>query len=441
MPPAVEGPPAAHSDIVLERLSRLHPKLIDLGLDRVRDLLGRLGNPERQVPSVVHIAGTNGKGSTIAYLRAMLEAEGRRVQSYTSPHLVRFHERIRLGKAPIDEATLLALLEHCELANQGEPITYFEITTVAAFCAFAAQGADVLLLETGLGGRLDATNVVERPLATVITPISLDHMQFLGDELAQIAFEKAGILKPDVPAVVGPQPPAALEVIERRAASLAAPLHRHGREWSCRQVDDVLHFEDEDGDLTLPLPRLQGACQIENAGLAVAVARRLGRLAPAPEALAQGLEGADWPGRMQRLRDGPLILRLTDTSDGPWELWLDGGHNEAAGEMLARTLEGWRDRPVHLVYGMLSSKAAERFLSHLAPLAASLTAVTIPGEPAALSAEDAAARARQCGVEAVPASSVEAALERITAQGPPGRVLICGSLYLAGHVLRRNGWG
>ena len=438
MSPAGNGPTAAGSDIVLERLSRLHPKLIDLGLDRVHDLLGRLGNPERRLAPVVHVAGTNGKGSTIAYLRAMLEADGRRVQSYTSPHLVRFHERIRLGDAPIDEETLLVLLEHCELANQGRPITYFEITTVAAFCAFAGQDADVLLLETGLGGRLDATNVVERPLATVITPISRDHMQFLGEELPEIAFEKAGILKPGVPAIVGPQPSDAMAVLERRAADLATPLYRHGREWSCRQVDDVLRFEDEAGAQTLPMPCLRGACQVENAGVAVATARRLGALAPSESALATGLQRAVWPGRMQQLTEGALVRCLAGDGDGPWELWLDGGHNEAAAGMLARTLADWRDRPIHLVYGMMNSKVAERFLAPLAPLAASLTAVTIPGEAGALSAEDAAARAGRCGFEATAAPSIEAALERIAARETPGRVLICGSLYLAGQVLRQN---
>lgn len=439
MPPAAEDPQPADSDIVLQRLSRLHPKLIDLGLDRVRDLLGRLGNPERRLAPVVHIAGTNGKGSTIAYLRAMLEADGRRVQSYTSPHLVRFHERIRLGRGLIDEATLLALLEQCEAANRGEHITYFEITTVAAFSAFAGDAADIVLLETGLGGRLDATNVIEQPLASVITPISIDHTQFLGDQLAQIAFEKAGILKAGVQAIVGPQPPEAMEVIETRAASLSVPLYRYGREWSCRQVDGALRFEDEDGALTLPLPCLQGACQVENAGLACAVARKLGRLAPSSGALAEGLRTANWPGRMQRLQQGTLVRRLSYENDVAWELWLDGGHNEAAARMLAQTLADWRDRPIHLIYAMMNTKAAGRFLALLAPLTASLTAVTIPGEANALSAEDAAACARRCGMKAATASSLDDALERIVAQEAPGRVLICGSLYLAGHVLRRNG--
>jgi dihydrofolate synthase/folylpolyglutamate synthase len=439
LPAAVPAPKKTDSDIVLQRLSRLHPKLIDLGLDRVRDLLGRLGNPERRLAPVVHIAGTNGKGSTIAYLRAMLEADGRRVQSYTSPHLVRFHERIRLGRGLIDEATLLALLERCEAANRGEHITYFEITTAAAFSAFAGDAADIVLLETGLGGRLDATNVIEQPLASVITPISIDHTQFLGDQLAQIAFEKAGILKAGVQAIVGPQPPEAMEAIETRAASLSAPLYRYGREWSCRQVDGALRFEDEDGTLTLPLPCLQGACQVENAGLASAVARRLGALAPSSGSLAEGLRTADWPGRMQRLQQGPLVRRLSYENDVAWELWLDGGHNEAAARMLAQTLADWRDRPIHLIYAMMNTKAAERFLAPLAPLTTSLTAVTIPGEENALGAEDAAASARRCGMKAATASSLDDALKRIVAQEAPGRVLICGSLYLAGHVLRRNG--
>jgi dihydrofolate synthase/folylpolyglutamate synthase len=427
------------SDAVLDRLNRLHPKIIDLGLDRVEDILRRLGDPHRSVAPVVHFAGTNGKGSTIAFLRAMLEAQGRRVQTYTSPHLVRFHERVRLTYGPIAEDTLVALLEYCESVNESRPITYFEITTVAAFCAFAADKADVLLLETGLGGRLDATNVLKRPLATVITPISLDHVQFLGNSIGEIAFEKAGILKYGVPAIVGPQPPRALEVVEKRARELSAPLFRFGHEWRFGSDGDGVIYEDDRGELRLPPPALIGPHQVENAGLAVAAARHLGHLSPSSDALARGLASADWPARLQRLRRGVLVEHLCSTSEEGWELWLDGGHNESAGQRLAEVLADWDDRPTHLVYGMMNTKSARGYLLPLAPRAASLTAITIPGETNALSAADAAAEAEIVGLRATPADSLVSAIGRIVREEAPGRILICGSLYLAGHALTLNG--
>ena len=431
-------PASSKSDRVLDRLNRLHPKIIDLGLDRVVDLLRRLGDPQERVAPTVHVAGTNGKGSTIAFLRAMLDAGGQRVQCYTSPHLVRFHERIRLTSGLIDEETLVALLEYCENVSEGRPITYFEITTVAAFCAFAAENADLLLLETGLGGRLDATNVLTRPLASVITPISLDHTQFLGESLGEIAFEKAGILKSGVPAIVGPQPPEALVVIERRAGQLGAPLLRYGREWRCEETGDELVYEDATGCLRLPRPALIGAHQAENAALAVAVARHAPSLCLSRDAMARGLAEAQWPARLQRLRRGPLVTCLEATGEENWQLWLDGGHNPAAGERLADVLVAWHDRPVHLIYGMMNSKLARDYLRPLAGRVSSLHAVTIPGEANALSADAAAAAAADAGMQAVPADSVASALARILAEEAPGRILICGSLYLAGRVLAEN---
>jgi dihydrofolate synthase/folylpolyglutamate synthase len=424
----------ARSDAVLDRLTRLHPKLIDLSLGRIECLLARLDHPEDRLAPVVHMAGTNGKGSALAFLRAMLEAAGARVQVYTSPHLVRFGERIRLTGGPIAEPDLVALLETCEAANGAAPITFFEITTAAAFLAFAREPADVLLLETGLGGRLDATNVIARPLLTAISPISVDHVQFLGETIEEIAFEKAGILKPGVPAAIAPQAPQALAVIERRAAELGAPLHRHGREWRVGGEDDGLFFETGGERWRYPAPALPGAHQIENAGLALACAALLDGFGLDSAACAAGLARAEWPGRLQRLTRGPLFGLLPEG----WELWLDGGHNAAAGAALARDLADWEARPLHLIYGMLNTKGAQGFLRPLAPRAETLRAVEIPGEPASLSAEEAAREATQAGFRAQASESVAAALRTIAKDRTPGRILICGSLYLAGQVLAEN---
>jgi dihydrofolate synthase/folylpolyglutamate synthase len=423
------------SDAVLDRLTRLHPKIIDLSLGRVTRLLERLDHPEARLPPVVHVAGTNGKGSVIAFLRAMLEAGGAHVQAYTSPHLVRFHERIRLSHGLIDEAELLAHLETCEAANGESPITFFEITTAAAFLACAEDPADVLLLETGLGGRLDATNVIPRPRLCVITPVSIDHVQYLGETLEGIAFEKAGILKADVTAVIGPQPEAALTAIEKQAEAVGAPLFCAGRDWRAWDEDGRLHFEAGGAQQDYPAPALPGAYQMENAGIALACAAQLDGFALDETAQSTGLLRADWPGRLQLLTRGPLAERLPEG----WELWLDGGHNGAAGRALAQTVAGWDERPLHLIYGMLNTKAAADFLTPLAPYTAKLYAVAIPGEAASLSAGDAAAHATNAGLDARASESVEAALGDIVAAGTPGRILICGSLYLAGQVLAESG--
>ena len=422
------------SDAVLDRLSRLHPKIIDLSLARIEDLLARLGHPEARLPPVIHVAGTNGKGSVIAYLHAMFEAAGSRVQAYTSPHLVRFHERIRLYQGPIDEAALLTLLEHCEMVNGNEPITYFEITTVAAFLAFADEPADVLLLETGLGGRLDATNVLARPRLCVITPVSIDHEQYLGNDLASIAAEKAGILKTGVPAVIGRQPPAALAAIEQRAAEIGAPLFIHGRDWHAGAVDGGMRFWGSGTDRALPAPALHGAHQIDNAGIALACAEVLDELALDPPAQCAGLTRVRWPGRLQRLREGPLPALLPAGS----ELWLDGGHNAAAGAALGRVAANWSNRPLHLICGMLNTKAVENFLRPLVPYVAALHAVTVPGEPAALSADALATHARAAGMAAQPCAGVREAVEDLARAAAPVRILICGSLYLTGRVLAKN---
>ncbi len=417
------------SDVLLSRMMTLHPKVIDLSLGRMHRLLGALGRPEQCIPPVVHIAGTNGKGSTQAMMRAGLEAAGLTVHAYTSPHLARFHERITVASEVIGEQALADILERCEAANKGTPITYFEITTAAAFVAFAETNADFTLLEVGLGGRLDATNVVT-PKISVITPISYDHQQFLGDTLTQIAGEKAGILKPGVPAVIAPQVDEVMDVIEAVAERKGVPLFVGNRDWQIWEEHGRVAYQDEHGLMDLPLPRLTGAHQVINAGTALAVLRQLGQ--GEPEA---ALTQANWPARLQRLHNGPLVARA-----GTAELWLDGGHNPAAGEALAEAVTRLPARPLHMVCGMLSTKDIAGYLRPMAAVAESLQAVSIPGETATLAAPDTAAAARGAGFTSVAeAPGLEAAIDAITAEHPNARILICGSLYLAGNVLRENG--
>ncbi|WP_090062912.1 bifunctional folylpolyglutamate synthase/dihydrofolate synthase [Celeribacter neptunius] len=409
----------------------LHPKIIDLVLDRVWRLLDALDHPERSLPPVIHIAGTNGKGSTQAMIRAGLEAAGKKVHAYTSPHLARFHERIRLAGELISEDALMQVLEECERANGGEPITYFEITTVAGLLAMARTKADYTLLEVGLGGRLDATNVIETPELTIITPISIDHTQFLGETLTEIAREKAGIIKRGVPCIVGPQPDEALDVIEATAARLGAPLLRYGQEWHVWEENGRLIYQDERGLRDLPLPRLIGHHQILNAGAAIAALRHLGYDDVSFEA---ALTDAYWPARMQRLKTGPLIEAAPEA-----ELWLDGGHNPAAGEALAEALDRLPQRPTYMVCGMLGTKDVGGYLRPLARHCQELIAVSIPDSQATLSAEETAEFARAEGFNAIEADSVLTAVRSIVANAPEARILICGSLYLAGHVLQLNG--
>jgi dihydrofolate synthase / folylpolyglutamate synthase len=419
------------SDVILERMMSLHPKIIDLTLDRMWRLLDRLGNPQRTLPPVIHLAGTNGKGSTTAMIRAGIEAAGDSAHVYTSPHLARFHERIRLSGTLISEDALTALLDDCLAANGDEPITFFEITTVAALVAFSRTPADWTLLEVGLGGRLDATNVVDCPRLTVITPVSYDHQQYLGETLAEIAAEKAGIIKRGVPCVVGPQAPEAMAVIEAKAAGLGAPLAAHRQQWHAWEERGRMVFQDENGLLDLPLPNLLGAHQIDNAGASMAALRLLGFGAEACEA---ALTRAEWPTRMQRLLRGPLV-----DAAGTAELWLDGGHNPAAGEAIAETLTRLPRRRTHLIVGMLNTKDVRGFLAPLAAVADSLHAITIPNERNTLTAEETLAAALDTGHRAVAAESVLASVREIAAEDPAARILICGSLYLAGKVLRENG--
>lgn len=424
------APRPRRTDVVLDRLTALHPKLIDLGLERTERLLGALGHPEQHLPPVVHVAGTNGKGSTIAFMRAIAEAAGLSVHTYTSPHLVRFHERIVLNGAPIDEAALLSVLEECETANAGAPITFFEITTAAAFLAYSRSPADLLLLETGLGGRFDSTNVLADPAVTVITPVSIDHTQFLGETVEQIAFEKAGILKPGVPCVVAPQIPAALRVIEQRAAEIGAPLTIGWIDWSvAAEGDSEIIYRDTDGEIVLPSPSLGGAHQVGNAGAAIAAIRCWNASHFGIEDFAAGLSGAYWPGRLQRLGNGALSALLPEG----WELWLDGGHNPAAGTALAETASGWRDGPVVLICAMQENKDTAGFLAPLAAVTTRLVAIGLPGTTPGHPPDELAQIADDLGIQSATATTLEDALR--TVSGPAGRVLICGSLYLAGDVL------
>jgi len=424
---------APTSDAILARMMALHPKIIDLTLDRVWRLLDALGNPQNDLPPVIHIAGTNGKGSTQAMIRAGLEAAGHRVHAYTSPHLARFHERIRLAGTLIAESDLTALLDECYGANDGADITYFEITTCAAILAFARTPADYTLLEVGLGGRLDATNVAGKPALTIITPVSMDHEAFLGDTLEAIAGEKAGIIKRGVPCIIGPQDEAGLEVIEARANRLGAPILAYGQHWHAGPERDGMIFQDETGLLDLPRPVLPGDHQIQNAGMALAALRHLRCDAAACQA---AVTQATWPARMQRLRTGPLADMAAASGA---ELWLDGGHNPAAGMALASVLQSLPKRPTHMICGMLNTKDVRGYLAPMAGVAETLTALSISGEAATLPAKDTAQASRDVGLDASEASDLKSALSSILAHSPQARVLICGSLYLAGAVLRENG--
>ncbi len=434
-------PPAADAEStgIITRLTSLHPRLIDLSLERVERLLGALGDPHHNLPPVIHVAGTNGKGSTIAMLQAMTEAAGLEVHVYTSPHLLRMGERIRLAGREISDPALAGLLTRCEQANAGQPITVFEIITAAAFLAFAESPADLLLLETGLGGRLDATNVVARPLVTAITSVSLDHQQFLGHDPGVIAAEKAGILKPRVAAVVGPQEAEVLNVIAARARAIDAPLSLWGEDWSARREGGEMVFRQGTSERRLPLPALAGDHQIENAAVALACLEAAPELEVGDGARARGLAAVRWPARLERLGGGPLAGLLPEGT----ELWLDGGHNPAAGRVLARAMGESGEQPLYIVAGLMKTKDAGGFLAPLAARAAGVACVAIPDEAACYGPDELARLARSAGLDAEPAASVGDALSRIAARARegshPARVLICGSLYLAGWVLRANG--
>lgn len=424
---------------LLSRLKDLHPQSIDLSLGRMRRLLADLEHPERRLPRVVHVAGTNGKGSLIAYVRAIGVALGKRVQVYTSPHLVDFHERIvlsdRRGGAPITEDRLVECLARAEAANDGKLITLFEITTAAAFLAFAEAPADLLLLETGMGGRLDATNVVDSPLLTVIMPVSIDHVAYLGDTVDAIAAEKAGILKPGVPCVVGCQEPAAMRVIEAKAAVIGSPLIIQGRDFDVTPARESFFFHANSKTVELPLPHLAGRHQVSNAGVAIAAADIVFGSDLTRDTLISGLRTTRWPARLEHLGDGALYDYVADKT----EIWLDGGHNPAGGQVIARALADIcqrAPRPLHLIWGMMETKDAEAVIAQFKGLVEHVYTVPIPDEPNSFAAANLAHIAEIEGFNATPTGSVpHALLLSQAASRDPQRVLICGSLYLAGHVL------
>lgn len=428
---------------ILDRLLALHPKEIDLSLGRMHRLLEALGSPEKCLPPTIHIAGTNGKGSVTATMRAILEAGGKRCHVYTSPHLVKFNERIRLGTDGkfVDDARLFDALQRCEEANDGAEITFFEITTAAAFLLYAENPADVLLLEVGLGGRLDATNVVDDPVATVVTPISMDHEKFLGASIEEIGAEKAGILKRGSPAVVATQEDAVEAVLERIAKRVGAPLFRFGQEFFASEDQGRLAYQDEDGLSDLPLSRLPGNHQVVNAGVAIATLKEAG-LWPGEEAAAKGLKSVDWPGRLQALIHGPIVDKCPKDA----EIWLDGGHNPGAGVSIAAFMgeqEERSPRPLYLVSGMLTTKDPVGFFRPFHGLARHVATVPVNTSTTSRDPFELADFARVAGLEATPFETLDAALADVAActekDGEPPRILFCGSLYLAGEILSMNG--
>ena len=419
-----------NSDTILERLMTLHPKIIDLTLDRMTRLLDLLGSPEKALPPVIHIAGTNGKGSTQAMIRAGLEASGDICHAYTSPHLARFHERIFLAGKTIAEQDLANYLSKCEKVNGKISITYFEITTCAALLAFSQNKADYTLLEVGLGGRLDATNVIEDPKITVITPISIDHQQYLGNTLSEIAFEKAGILNRNCFAIIGPQEDEALNVIEARALEVGATCKIYGQHWHVWEENGRLIFQDENGLLDLPLPKLIGAHQVQNAGIALATLRYLGKDSSSYDG---AMLNADWPARMQKLKNGPLITLAPDA-----EIWLDGGHNKAAGHALSEAISRLQSRKLFLIVGMLNTKDVMGYMQPLLNKSSDLYGVSIPGEAATMSAQETVDIAKDVGFKAIVSENVESAIKDIVKYDHNARILICGSLYLAGNILKEN---
>jgi dihydrofolate synthase / folylpolyglutamate synthase len=409
------------------------PRKIDLGLGRVLAALDILDRPQDRVAPIIHVAGTNGKGSTVAFLRAIIEASGQVVHAYTSPHIVTIHERWRVSGREITEPYLLELAQRVQTLSHNVPVTVFEAETLVAFLAFAENKADFTLLEVGLGGRLDATNVVTAPAMTIITPVDIDHAEMLGSTLALIATEKAGILKFGVPCVVGRQDPAALASIEDRAAIVGAPLLVFGRDWDCFAQRSRLVVQSEDRLLDLPAPSLQGAHQFENAGAAALAASLLGI---EDDAIARGISSAVWPARLQRLTTGPYS-DIAKQYDG--ELWLDGGHNPhgaRAACLHMAALNKADPRPFGLVAGLLSTKDRSGFFAAFAQAAPFVVSVPVRSSEAGIPPVELAIEGRAAGLDVhvatTPLEGVRAAFEKL---GQRARVIICGSLYLAGDVL------
>lgn len=427
-------------EALLDSIAKRRPTLIDLQLERMRAGLEALGNPHTKIPPTIHVAGTNGKGSTIAYMRAILEASGARVHVFTSPHLVRFNERIVLAGAEISDDMLADVLQRCDQAVGDNALTFFEIATCAAFLAFSETPADYLLLEVGLGGRLDSTNVLDQPLATVVTPIALDHQQFLGDDLASIAAEKAGIFRPHVPAIVGVQAPEAMARIEQIAAEKEVPVHAFGQAWDVHAEHGRLIFQYDRGLCDLEAPRLLGAHQIYNAGLAVA-SLKISGVDIDDQTISTGLKNAHWPGRLQRLTRGPLVDLAASLTSEPVELWLDGGHNPHAGRAVAAAFSDLEERSsatLYMIAGFQANKDARGYFAAFEGLAARVLAVEANQDGAAPAA-DIATDAAAAGIPSASFETTERALTNIFGEDDyPRRILICGSLYLAGEVLANH---
>lgn len=420
---------ASRIEGIVARLHGLHPRLIDLSLDRLVALLEKLGNPQLRLPPVFHVAGTNGKGSTCAFARAFAEAIGWRVHVYTSPHLVHWNERIRIAGTLVTDAALDDAMEYVEHVNAGAPVTVFEVNTAVAFHLFASTPAELCILEVGLGGRGDATNVITRPATSAITSISMDHRELLGDTLEAIAWEKAGIIKPGVPVAIGAQPANVTQVLTDAAHSAGTSALLRGRDWHIDAHRDGLRYSDALGSLDLPPPSLRGNHQWDNAGIAIAALRASGLGMP-DHAFSDGIAHAEWPARLQRLHG-----RLRDILPADWELWLDGGHNPGAGIVLADHLAEWTDRPTHLIVGMKQAKDSAEFLRPLIPRAASVWAVAEADQHLALPVE--AIIAASGGI-ARPGPTVVDALRAVAIEPGRARVLICGSLYLAGEVIKQD---
>ena len=420
---------------LVQRLNRYHPKKIDLSLGRIQRLLGNLGHPEKTLPPVIHVAGTNGKGSVIAFMRAIAEAAGLKVHAYTSPHLIRFNERIRIAGDLISNDSLLSVLNECEMANEGDPISFFEITTAMAFLGFSRTPADLVLLETGLGGRLDATNVLSKPAVTALTPISVDHVGFLGDQISGIAAEKAAIMREGITSIVATQPAEAEDMIATTAANVNARCQFQCLDWDFEAHEGFFSIQTRYRNSEIPLPKLQGAFQLQNAAQAITCLDAVAGYSFSYEDIQSGIQNVDWPGRLQHLNYGPLVEHLPRE----WELWVDGGHNAGAGMTLAIQASIWSDKPLYAIIGMIKTKDPAAFIMPLAPHLEGILAVSIKGEDASLSADALTTMLRENGLEIQPMLSVEEAITNlITKSNSPARILICGSLYLAGKVLLEN---
>ena len=425
------------SEKILKRLDSLHPKVIDLSLKRVIYLLDKLGNPQKKIPPVIHIAGTNGKGSTLAFIKAGLEASGKTVHSYTSPHLCRINERIKLRGMEINDHELVKYLLDCEKNNKRNRITIFEITTCAAFLAFSLKPADYTLLEVGLGGRLDATNVIKRPSISVITPVSMDHQQFLGYQLEEIAREKAGILKPNAPAIIGKQPDIVHEVISEKAKAVGVELSVFGKDWLSKKHRQTLIYQDHDEEIIFPVPELIGDHQVENAGIAINVLKKLN---VRQNFIDKALIEVEWPARLQKLKAGPYIS-MTENLSYDVELWIDGGHNRAAAKAISKFLQAHFDGTIHLIMGMINSKDLEGFLLEINKVPSSITAITIPDEESSFTAEKIYSEAKKVNPNSFKAQSLKDAIQRLLDRNIDNtklRILICGSLYLSGQILHHH---